>query len=326
MKELVVVTGGSGFIGTNLIERLLELDFDVINIDKEPPMNNSQFKFHKKIDLLNKEELCFFFNSCNPDYIVHLAARTDLNGKSLNDYDINIKGIENLCVAIEHKKCVKKILFASTMLVCKAGHIPVKNDDFSADTLYGKSKIKGEKLIRKYANNIPDFYIFRPTSIWGPWFKAPYKDFFEMCLSEKYVKVGKRSSIKTYGFVGNASNQIISLFKNTDKSITSDSLIYVGDLDPINVDEWSEKICKAGNKKKPTTVPFFLIKFGGFVGDFLDKLNIRFPLTSFRINNMTTNNIYTKKQLCIRNKYKHFSIEEGIVATLEWLSLNKFFK
>lgn len=323
MKKLVVVTGGSGFIGINLIERLVELDFDVINIDINASKNKSQDRFFERVDITNKEALTLFFNNNEPHYVINLAARTDLNGKLISDYSVNMKGVENLCLCLQGKKNLKKILFASSMLVCRAGHIPLKNNDFSADTLYGKSKAEGENIIRKYANNIPEFYIFRPTSIWGPWFQSPYRDFFDLCLSKKYFKIGHKSSSKTYGFVGNAVNQIISLLDNKDLTVTSESLIYLGDLEPLNADKWAVKICEAAQIRGPFRIPFFLIRCGGFFGDFLDKLNFKFPLTSFRVRNMTTNNIFKKKQLCITNKYKEYTVDEGIKLTLEWLERDR---
>jgi|APSaa5957512535_1039671.scaffolds.fasta_scaffold25492_2 GlcNAc-P-P-Und epimerase len=107
----VFVTGGSGFIGTNLIELLTSKGVDVLNFDIIPPRNKAQNKFWVKGDLLDSEKLKSSVESFNPDYIVHSAARTDLNGSTIDDYRVNTVGVSNLIDSLQCSKSLKRILY-----------------------------------------------------------------------------------------------------------------------------------------------------------------------------------------------------------------------
>lgn len=322
MEELVVVTGGSGFIGLNLVARLIELDYQVINIDIKPPKNIKFLNNYHFLDINDQTALSKFIGECKPKYLIHLAARTDLLGNNREDYAVNIGGVENVCIAAAQSTSLERVLFASSMLVCSAGHFPSRGDEYSATTAYGQSKVDGENIVRQYEDHLPSNIIFRPTSIWGPWFNAPYKTFFDIVLSRRYFNIGARSCTKTYGYVGNAVNQIISLLV-AEEEFDNMSLLYIGDRTPVNVDEWAGLISSLAGLPKPYSVPFPLFVLGGFFGDLLSLLHINFPLTSFRVKNMTTDNILS--DLTVGSKYStdEIGLEEGIKVTLQWIENNQ---
>ena len=103
---------------------------------------------------------------------------------------------------IKELSCLKKIIITSSMLVCKGGYQPLNQVDYKPNTIYGESKVITEKIVW---DNLPncDWAIIRPTSIWGPWFSVPYRNFFEMIISKKYFHIGDEACTKTYGYVGN---------------------------------------------------------------------------------------------------------------------------
>ena len=81
----VLITGGSGFIGTNLLLFLIE-KYEILNIDiRESNLTELQ-KYTSLVDITNYEKLRNVVISFSPDYIIHLAARIDLNGNSIIDY------------------------------------------------------------------------------------------------------------------------------------------------------------------------------------------------------------------------------------------------
>jgi glycosyltransferase len=94
-----------------------------------------------------------------------------------------------------------------------------------------------------------------------------------------------------------------------------------GDYEPTNINEWANEI---GNELgfKIKIFPFLLFKYAALIGDLLNSIGIHFPMTSFRLNNMITNNVHeltnTKK---IAPKLP-FNRIEGIRETLEWLKYN----
>ena len=88
-NKSVLVTGASGFIGTNILSYLILNGFTVLNVDVCPPKNKNHQIYWQKIDITDLEALKKCIVSFSPDYILHLAERTDLEGKTLNDYSAN---------------------------------------------------------------------------------------------------------------------------------------------------------------------------------------------------------------------------------------------
>ena len=262
----ILITGGSGFIGTNLIEKFKHDGFDVLNLDVKKPRNKAYIKYWKKTDITDLKEFKQVVVSFSPDYIVHLAARTDLDGRSLKDYNANTIGVENLMNISRDLILLKKILITSSMLVCKSGHKPKDQFDYSPTTIYGESKVLTEKNVWSRPP-LCDWAILRPTSIWGPWFDIPYKTFFDMVLAKKYYHIGNKGCTKTYGYVKNAIFQIEKiLFSDTNNDLNK--VFYLGDYKPINIEVWGNEIAnELGYSIKK--IPFYIIKLVAFFGDFL---------------------------------------------------------
>lgn len=321
----IIITGGSGFIGTNLLNYLIKKNYNVINYDIAEPRNPDHFKYWNNINILNKEKLAFQLNIDQPEYIIHLAARTDLNEKNnLEGYDVNIKGVENIMELSTKLKSLKRIIIASSMLVCKLGYIPKDFDDYAPSNLYGESKVLTEKIVKKHTTN---WVLIRPTSIWGPWFREPYLNFFQLVIKGYYFNIPEsNASTKTYGYVENSCIQIYSLLIAPLENVFHKTF-YIGDEEPINISHWANLIRHQLNKSKPITLPIFILRIGSEFGDFLYKyFKIKkFPLNKFRYNNMTTNNIIqsvSETNILVYDKSLLLNIHDGIKRTLLWIRLN----
>jgi nucleoside-diphosphate-sugar epimerase len=317
----ILVTGGSGFIGTNLIDLLLSKGYNVLNIDIKTPRNISHNEYWVELDILNKEILEETVLSFNPDYIVHLAARTDLNEtKSINGYNVNIEGVENLMNISSKIKSLKRILVASSMLVCKLGYIPSNFCDYYPTTLYGKSKVKTEEIVKKYDI---DWVIVRPTSIWGPWFAEPYFDFFKMVMNGYYINLPKsKASLKTYGYVVNVASQIYNILISNHKDVKQ-NYFYLGDKMPINITDWSNVIRILENKKKLITIPIVILRLAAYFGDILNTLfRLKFPINSFRFKNMTTNNVIKDldRTFNVVDSINEINLIDATRETINWIN------
>ena len=133
-----------------------------------------------------------------------------------------------------------KVIVTSSMLVCRAGYQPRGQFDYAPSTFYGESKVVTEKTVWGNAPHC-DWAIIRPTSIWGPWFKVPYRNFFEMVMSHRYFHIGHKSCSKTYGYVGNSVYQIKEILLN-DTSDKNNKIFYIGDAPATNIEEWANEI------------------------------------------------------------------------------------
>ena len=316
----ILITGGSGFIGTNLIQFYLDKNLEVLNFDNSPPRNQSHRDVWIEGDLLDRKILFNVIHSVNPDYIVHLAARTDLSGKCLEDYSANSVGVLNLLESIRELKDLKRVLFASSRLVCSIGYNPKDENDYAPSTLYGESKMLGEKLVREQGDNIPcPWMIFRPTSIWGPWFDVPYKDFFMSVLGGRYVHPVNRKIMKSFGYVGNAIYMINHLLFCDSEQINGKTY-YLTDYPPIEVQEWAQRICCLAGRSEPRQVPLLLLRIIAKIGDGFKLLGWnRVPLTSFRLNNLLTDMVYDTSEMQEICGELPYSLDDGISETLKWL-------
>lgn len=318
--EKLLITGGSGFIGTNLIEKLRkEAKYELMSIDIVAPKIDSHKDIWKQVDLRKADEVMEVVTAFMPDYVIALGARTDLNGKTLDSYDANIGGVRNVLAALEKVPNLKRLIYASSMYVCEPGYMPKDFDDYAPHTLYGESKVETEKII-KAADPKYTWSIIRPTSIWGPWFGEPYNRFFHIVLKRMYFHMGKRACKKTYGYVDNAIYQIMSIL-NADAEKVNRKVFYLGDYEPYDITEWANEIAKHAGIKIPN-IPYFCFKLAGWFGDFLKLFGISFPMTSFRLHNMTTDNVHNLNPIKEIAPNLPVEREEGTVKTLEWINYN----
>ncbi len=313
----ILITGASGFIGTNLLQYFLDKGEEVQNLDILEPRCKTHMLYWKKIDITDYEALRSAIQSFNPDYIVHLAARTDILGHDVKDYSANTIGVENILKCCDGLLNLKKVLFTSSMLVMKSGHKAAHILDYCPPNAYGISKVETENIVR--GNHLKcDWAILRPTSIWGPWFDT-YKDFFKMIMAGRYVSFGKKLCTKTYGFVGNVVYQIDCLLKaDTTLKKFEDRIFYLGDKPDYDINEWGQEIAAICGKKI-RHIPFFVIKLAAYVGDFIKLFGIIPPMSSFRLNNMMTNNIMDVSPTFKYAPNPPYTRKQASALTVDWL-------
>ncbi len=173
----ILVTGGAGFIGSNLVDKLVELDYEVVVIDnlcsgKEEYLNSSA-KFYN-LDI-GSEEIKKIFEKEKFDFVFHLAAQIDARASVRNplfDLDVNVKGALNILENC-HKFGVEKIIFASTggaLYGDDVSLIPTPEKIQPAPvTPYGIHKLTFEKYLNYYSKVFGQDYIaLRFANVYGP--------------------------------------------------------------------------------------------------------------------------------------------------------------
>ena len=316
----VIITGGSGFIGTNLIECYAKKGWKILNLDILAPRNINQKKFWKKFDVCDTPSLKKILNEFSPSLIFHLAARTDLDGSDLEAYRVNVDGVSSLIEAAKMSPSIKRIIFASSMLVCKLGYNPVSDLDFCPVSFYGKSKVAGEKLVRRSIGNEFEWVIVRPTSIWGPWFSAPYKNFFYAVSRGYYFHPKGLKTYRNYGFILNVVFQLEKIGETLNSSDANKKVFYLGDFENLEIYDWSKLIAREFGVRAPLAVNVGFLRVLALIGDFLKFFGItRFPINSIRLSNLMTSSQFSMSPLETLIGPLPFSLHEGVRITVQWM-------
>ena len=154
-----LVTGGAGFIGSNLVDKLIELGHNVICVDNESAECHDQFYWNDstnnyKIDVCNYEDMEPIFK--NIDYVFHVASDARIQPAILNpkkSIENNVLGTLNM-LELSRKNNVKRFIYSSTSSAYgKKSSIPnIETQPSDPLTPYSTAKVFGENLCRVYNN------------------------------------------------------------------------------------------------------------------------------------------------------------------------------
>lgn len=171
----ILVTGGAGFIGSNLVDRLIELDHDVIVID------NIHQRYRNK-SLLNSKAKYFYYDIANHfltkdlydgiDCVFHLAAESRIQ-PSINNplltVQTNVLGTATVLQCARESN-VKRVIYSSTSSAYGLKNKIPSNENMMEDCLnpYSVSKVAGEKLCKMYSDLFElDTIILRYFNVYG---------------------------------------------------------------------------------------------------------------------------------------------------------------
>ena len=172
MKSLV--TGGAGFIGSNLVDRLLEMDHEVVVIDNEYSDVHEQFYWNPKAqnykyDIRDYENTRPLYDGV--DYVFHIAAEARIQPAILNPIEaVSINSV-GTCTVLQcaREAGVKRVVYSSTSSgygMNQSPNVETQSDDCLNP--YSVSKVSGEKLCKMYTNlyGLPTI-LFRYFNVYG---------------------------------------------------------------------------------------------------------------------------------------------------------------
>jgi GlcNAc-P-P-Und epimerase len=315
----ILITGGSGFIGTNLIYLLLSKNIkDFINVDKQKPCQEELIKYWVEANILETEKLNEVFENYNPTHVIHLAARTDTSSNMLADYFDNTEGTKSLLSSIERSSSVINSIITSTQYVYKSTDImlPKSDDHFKPHTAYGISKKISEEYTRD-SKMRSAWTIIRPTNVWGPWHMRYPNELIKILDLGLYFHPGSEDPIKSYAYVKNVVHQIymilLSPIKEVDKQV-----YYVGDY-PICSKEWLNTFSIELTGKKVKILPKWILFLISFLGTCLNKINIMFPLSILRFQNMIDSYDTPMKKTIDKFGLSHPDLKSNVTETINWV-------
>ena len=311
----ILVTGGSGFIGTRLIENLLTEGHIVKIFDKA--MSEKYPKLTTIGDVRNVEALTTACKDINVIY--HLAAEHADNVTPLSLYDdVNVGGAENVVSATKANSSVKRIIFTSSVAiygldkgVCDESFMP---DPFNE---YGRSKLKAEEVFLKWQaeeeNNT--LIMLRPSAVFGETNRGNIYNLLKQVHSGKFVVIGKGENKKSIGYVGNISAFLAYLSDNK-----SGLEIYnFSDKPDMSARQMVDFIQKTlGRNKRIPSVPYALGLLGGYAFDLLSKITgKKFAVSSIRIKKFAADTAINTDRMQNSGFNPPFTFEEGLKRTIE---------
>ena len=315
-----LITGGSGFIGTNFINILLDNGFtSILNLDIAPPLQPEHRKFWVVCDIMNLQHMRSVIASYMPDKIVHFAARTDTASDKLEDYLVNTEGTKNVISCLRSVNSVSSFIFISTQYVYKSilNPLPESSTTYRPHTAYGISKYIGELLVSS-ANLSTTWTIVRPTNIWGPWNYRYATGLFKIMKNKLYFHPRGVNPVKSYGYVENVCHQILTILE-LEPSCVNEQVFYVGDP-PVPSLFWLNTLSSHITGRPVIIVPLFFLVILARFGDFISLFNLSFPLYSQRLKNMMDNYPVPIDNTIELLGLPKPDLGENIRATLTWLN------
>ena len=334
MKELYIVTGANGFLGNNIVRKLLEKSCEVrclvLPEDKCEALDGLESKIYRG-DVTKKETLEEIFNvdSDTSLYVIHCAAIVYIKSKyNPKVMEVNYNGTKNIADKVLEKNA--KLVYVSSVHAITEkpnGEKMTEITDFDENRvtgLYAKSKARTAKMILEEVKTKGlNACIVHPSGIIGP------NDYSNTHLTQMILDIANgslRAFVKGgYDFVDvrDVADGIISACKNGKKGecyILSNRYIDVKEL----VDLISKK---AGVKKIKTLLPMWIAKVTAPLSEIYYKIKKEAPLyTKYSLYTLTSNSNFSNEKAKKELGYKNRSMENTIADTVKWLKEKNMIK
>jgi UDP-glucose 4-epimerase len=249
----ILITGGAGFIGSHLVDRLIREEDDVVVLDNlttgkkeyiQHNFNNPKFHFHQ-VDLLS-DNIDRYFKDI--DEVWHLAANSDTRTALKDtkvDIDQNILATYKVLEAMRRNN-TKRIIFTSSSTVYgEAKQIPTPEDyPCKPISLYGASKLACEGLISAYVHTFGfNAVIFRLANVVGP--RITHGVIYDIVEKlkrkpDKLEILGNGNQKKSYLYITDCVDGMIF----ASRKIGSFEILNLGSKDWISVKEIARIVCE----------------------------------------------------------------------------------
>ena len=330
MKEVYIVTGGNGFLGNNIVRKLLEKNAEVrclvLPEDKCEALEGLNCRIYRG-DVTKKETLEEIFNvdSDTNLYVIHCAAIVYIKSKyNPKVMEVNYNGTKNIIDKVLEKNA-KMVYVSSVHAITEKPNEEKMSEitDFDEDKvvgLYAKSKARTAKMVLEEVKKKGlNACIVHPSGIIGP------NDYSDTHLTQLILDIANgslRACVKGgYDFVDvrDVADGVISACKNGKKGecyILSNRYVGVKEL----VDIISQT---AGVKKIKTILPMWIAKLTAPLSEIYYKIKKEPPLyTKYSLYTLTSNSNFSNEKAKKELGFKNRSMEETIADTVKWLREN----
>lgn len=311
----IVIIGGSGFVGTCLIDSLVMLsDVELVNIDIKMSLKYPALTVQG--DIMDYALLKEQFKGA--DWVVLLAAEHRDDVKPVQKYyDVNVEGMRNTLRAMENAG-VKKILFTSSVAVYGLN----KNNPSEISLVdpfndYGKSKFKAEQALNAWYRRNPGgtAQVIRPTVIFGEGNRGNVFNLLKQIASGRFLMIGSGTNVKSMSYVGNVVAFIQYLISVNDSGYQIYNYSDTPDFSTNSLVQYTGEVL--GKRGPAIRIPYILGLLGGYGFDVLAFLTRKkLSISSVRVRKFcATTKFNSSKMLCSGFK-PPYTLEEGLRTML----------
>ncbi len=264
----ILVTGGTGFLGKRLVEKLTA-NGDDVTVFARKALSFDGVKFVLG-DMTKQEELAKAF--IGADIVYHLAANLDESDRNM--YNENVNGTKNV-VELSKNFRVKRLIFMGSCGALGDARVVAEDAPYNPKTRYEKSKAESEKIV--ISSGVP-YTIIRAPVIIGPneiWLKI-----FQAAM-KKYPIIGSGKNHFHLAYVNDVVD-LLALVKDNEKA--KSRIFHIATKDIPTYEDVYRMICAAlGAEMTKKHVPVWLMKFLSALHTFSRRLAGRKPsLTMMR--------------------------------------------
>ncbi len=313
----IVIVGGSGFIGTRLINLLkAQGETDLLNVDIAPS------KVHP--DITKKGDVRRLFDMLealsHADTVVLLAAqhRDDVRPAS-RYYETNVDGMSNVLKAMsEHG--VRKMVFISSVSVY--GHNSDSPDEAATPRPtndYGRSKWQAEQMLHRWHEHHPEcrITVVRPTVVFGEDNRGNVYNLLHQIQGGRFLMVGRGTNIKSMAYVGNVAAFVNYLMQEETAAYQIYNYVDKPDYD---MNHLVGLVGETLHKHIPAThFPLWLGLLGGYAFDALSFITRRqLTISSQRIRKFCATTQFSAHKALATGFQPPYPIEEALKRTLRY--------
>ena len=330
----VLVIGGTGFIGSHLVDTLIKRGYKVRCLVRKTS-NLKWIEDHVKKnridlaygDIVDKKSLELATKGV--DVVYNLATIIDERWVRYEDFKkINLVGTKNIVEACIKNQVKKFIYFSSIAAVGmeSANHPINEQEHCKPTTLYGKSKYEAEKFLNNVIKqNKINIVILRPPTVYGPREAYNTASLFRTIQQGKFKIIGNGKNLMSFCFIKNVVDAAILAM---ERETANNETFFITDERAYSLQEFAETIAKEYNVKiSKIHIPYWIAYFTGFCFETIEKITRKKALLSRdRVKTMTSTYTYNiskaKKLLGYNPKY---NLQTGVKETAKWYKENGYY-
>ena len=314
MKILVV--GGSGFIGTRLVEELLRAGHYASIFDKHESADFNQLVTIG--DVRDQGALNSALKDIDAVYNLAAEHRDDVMPSSLY-YDVNVQGAKNL-VQLAEQAGVRKIIFTSSVAVYGFTERDTdESGEFRPFNEYGRTKLDAEKVYQEWVRKSPgrSLTIIRPAVVFGEGNRGNVYNLLNQIASGKFIMVGNGRNHKSMAYVEN----IAAFLEFALKFDPGEHIFNYADKPDFDMNTLVALVNRKMGKGDGVGIrfPYWLGYLGGMFFDIAGRITgKKFPISVIRMKKFCSDTQFSSSKIQKTGFVPPRSLAEGLERTIQF--------